>query len=114
LDSSDIESSKKPELIGDNSTHYIPTTTNRFELLSNPIKDADDYRPEKDMDKESHNYSGCLQRKLVHMEIISMGNYKTNTEVAKHTCEKYDSAINGNYKNQQPCNKDSTHRIRFG
>jgi len=40
-----------------------------------------------------------------------MGNYKTNAKVANHTCKKYDSAINGNYRNQQPHTKDSTHRI---
>jgi hypothetical protein len=74
LDSSNIESLKKCL----NFTHYIPTTTNRFELLSNLTKDADDYRPEKDTDKELYNYSGCLQRKFVHKETISMGNYKTN------------------------------------
>jgi hypothetical protein len=39
---------KKPEITGENSTHYIPKTVNRFELLSDLIKDADDYRPEND------------------------------------------------------------------
>jgi hypothetical protein len=51
---------KKPKITGENSTYYIPTTRNRFELLSNLTKDADDYRPEKDTDKELCNYSGCL------------------------------------------------------
>jgi hypothetical protein len=40
-----------------------------------------------------------------------MSNYKTNIKVAKHTCKKHDSATNGNYRNQQPNTKDSTHRI---
>ena len=38
---------KKPQKVGENSTQYIPTTTNRFELLSNPTKDTDVYWPEK-------------------------------------------------------------------
>ena len=102
---------KKPEIIGVNSTHYIPTTINHFELLSNLTKDADDYSPEKDTDKEPHYYSECLQRKFLHKETISMGNHKTNTKVVKHTCKKLDSAINGKYRNQQPRTKNSTHRI---
>jgi len=36
---------KKPKITGENSTCCIPTTINRFELLSNHTKDADDYRP---------------------------------------------------------------------
>jgi hypothetical protein len=79
--------------------------------LSNFTKDADDYRPEKDTDKEPRNHSGCLQRKFVHKKTISVGNYKTNTKVAKHMCKKHDSAINGNYSNQQAHTNDSTHRI---
>ena len=79
--------------------------------MSNLTKDADDYRLEKDTDKEPRNYSGCLQRKFFHKETISTGNYKTNTKVAKHTCKKHESAINGDYRNQQPHTKDSTHRI---
>jgi hypothetical protein len=98
----DTERQKTPKIIGENSPHYNPTTINRSELLSNLTKDAD---------KEPCNYSGCPQRKFVHKETISMGNYKTNTKVAKHTCKKHDSAINGNYRNQQPHTKDSTHRI---
>jgi hypothetical protein len=39
---------KKPQKVGENSTQYIPTTTNRFELPSNPTKDTD---------KDPHNYS---------------------------------------------------------
>jgi len=35
----------------------IPTTINRFELLCNLTKNADDYRPEKDKDEELRNYS---------------------------------------------------------
>jgi hypothetical protein len=102
---------KKPKIIGENSTYYIPTMINRFELLSNLTKDIDDYGPKKDTDKESRNYSGCLRRKLVHKETISTGNYKTNTKVAQHACKKHESAINDNYKNQQPHTKDSTHGI---
>jgi hypothetical protein len=59
---------KKPKIVGENSTYYIPTTINRFELLSNLTKNADDYRPEKDKDKELCNYSGCLQGKSLHKE----------------------------------------------
>ena len=81
--------------------------------MSNLTKDTDDYRPEKDTDKEPRNYSGCLQRKFFHKETISMSNYKTNTKVAKHTCMKHDSATNGNYRNKQPHTKDSTHGIQF-
>jgi len=33
---------KKPKIIGENSTYYIPTTINSFELLSNLTKNADD------------------------------------------------------------------------
>jgi hypothetical protein len=33
---------KKPKIIGENSTYYIPTTINRLELLSNLTKNADD------------------------------------------------------------------------
>ena len=44
---------KKPKNVGKNSTHYIPTTTNRFELLSSLTKDTDEYRPAK----EPRNYS---------------------------------------------------------
>jgi len=102
---------KKPKIIGENSTHYIPTTTNRFELLSNLTKDADEYRPEKDTGKEPCSYSGCLQRQFDHKESISMGNYKANTKIAKHTCKKHDSAKNGNCRKQQPHAEDSTHRI---
>jgi hypothetical protein len=79
--------------------------------LSDLTKDADDYRPEKDTNKELCNYSGCLQGKSVHKETISMDNYKTNTRVTKHTCKKHDSAINSNYRNQQAHTKDSTHTI---
>ena len=88
---------KKPKIIGKNSTHYIPTTINCSELLSNLTKDADNYRPEKDTDKEPRNYSVCLQWKFVHKKNISMGNYKTNNKVAKYTFKKHDSAVNGNY-----------------
>jgi hypothetical protein len=102
---------KKPKIIGENSTHYIPTTTNCFELLSNLTKDADDYRPEKDTGKEPRSYSGCLQRKFDYKETISMGNYKANTKIAKHTCKNHDSAKNGNCRKQQPHAEDSTHRI---
>ena len=102
---------KKPKIIGENSIHYIPTTINRFELLSNLSKDIYDYRREKDKDKEPRNHSGCLQKRFVHKETISRGIYKTNTKAEKHICKKHDSAINGKYRNQQPHTKDSTHRI---
>jgi hypothetical protein len=102
---------KKPKIIGENSTHYIPTTINHFELLSNLTKDANDYRPEKDTDKEPRSYSGCLQKKFDQKKFIFMGNYKANTKVSKHTCKKHDSTINGNYRKQQPHTKDSTRRI---
>ena len=46
---------KKPKNIGENSSHNIPTTINRFEQMSNLTQDAGDYRPEKDTDKEPHN-----------------------------------------------------------
>jgi hypothetical protein len=78
---------KKSKIIGENSTHYIPTTANCFELLSNLTKDAGDYRPEKDTGKEPHSYSGCLQRKFDYKETISMGNYEANTEIAKQLQE---------------------------
>ena len=77
--------------------------------MSNLTQGADDYRPGKD--REPHNNSGCLQRKFVHREAIFMGNYKTNTEVTKHSCIKHDKVTNGNYRNQQAHMKDSTHRI---
>ena len=48
---------KKPQKVGENSTHYIPTTTNRFELLSNHTKDTDVSWPAKDTDKDPRNYS---------------------------------------------------------
>jgi hypothetical protein len=102
---------KKPKIIGENSTHCIPTTINRFELLSNLAKDTDNYRPEKDTDKEPRNYSGCLQRKFVHKETISMDNYNTNAKVTKCTYKKHVSTINGNYRDQQVHTKDSTCRI---
>jgi len=58
LVSSDIELPKiKPKHPGENSIHYIPTTSNRFELLSNLTKDTDEYRAAKDTDKERHKYS---------------------------------------------------------
>ena len=79
--------------------------------MSNLTKDANDYRPEKDTDKEPCSYSGCLQKKFDHKESISMRNYKADTKVSKHTCKKHDSAINGNYRKQQPHTKDSTCRI---
>jgi hypothetical protein len=79
-----------------------------FELLSNLTKNTDDYRPEKDKDKELQNYSGCLQGKSVHKENISMGNFRITTRVSKHTCKKHISAIN---RNQQAHSKDSTHTI---
>jgi hypothetical protein len=100
---------KKPKIIGENSTYYIPTKINRFELLSNRTKNADDYRPEKDKYKELRKYSGCLQGKSLHKENISMGNYKITTKVSKHTCKKHNSAINSNHRNQQAHTKDSTH-----
>jgi len=99
-----------PKITVESSAHSIPTR-NHFELLSNLTKDADDYRPEKDTDKELCNYLGHLQGKSVHKETISMGNYKTNTKVTKHTCKKHDSAINSNCRNQQAHTKDSTHTI---
>jgi len=102
---------KKPKITGKNSTHYIPATINRFELLDNHTKDADDYRPEKDTNKELRTYSGCLQRKSVHKETISVGNCRMNTKVTKHTCKQHDSAINSNCRNQQAHTKDSTHTI---
>jgi hypothetical protein len=89
---------KKPKIIGENSTDYIPTTLNRFELLSNHTKDGDNYRPEKDTAKEPRSYSGCLQKKFDHKETVAMGNYKANTKVSKYTCKKHDGAINGNYR----------------
>ena len=100
---------KKPKIIGENSTHYIPTTINGFELLSNYTKNTDDYRPEKD--KELPNYSGCLQGKSVHKENTSKGNYKITTKASKHTCKKHDSDINSNHRNQQAHTKVSTHAI---
>jgi hypothetical protein len=68
-------------------------------------------RTEKDTAEEPHSCSGCLKKKLEHKETLSMGNYKANTKVTKHTCKKQDSAINGNYRKQQPHTKDSTCRI---
>jgi len=97
--------------VGENSTHCIPTTTNRLELLSKLTKDADEYRPQKNTNKEPHNYSRYQQRKFVHKETTFRGNYKTDIENTKHTCMKHDSAMNGNSKNQQAHTKDSTHRI---
>jgi hypothetical protein len=79
--------------------------------LSNHTKNGDNYRPNKDTAKEPHSYSGCLQKKFDYKETISMGNYKANTKVSKHTCKKHDSAINGNYRKQQPHTNDSTYRI---
>lgn len=106
--SSDIE---LPKNAGENSTHYIPTTTNRFELLPNLTKDTDEYRPAKDANKEPRNYSRYQQRKFVHEETTFRGNYQADIEIAQHTCMKLDSAINGNCRNQQAYTKDSTHRI---
>jgi len=51
------------------------------------------------------------QRKFVHKETTFRGNYKTYIEIAKHTCMKHDSALNGNCGNQQAHTKNSTHRI---
>jgi hypothetical protein len=102
---------KNPKNAGENSTHYIPTTTNRFELLSNLTKDTDEYRPANDTDKEPSNYSRYQQRKFVHKETTFRGNYKADIEIAQHTCMKHDSAINGNCINQQVHTKNSTHRI---
>ena len=73
---------KKPKNVGENSTDYIPTTTNHFELLSNFTKDTDEYRPEKDTAEEPCNYSRCQQRKFVHKETTFRGNYKTDIEIA--------------------------------
>jgi hypothetical protein len=101
LVSSDIE---LPKNAGENSTHYIPTTTNRFELLSKLTKDTD---------KEPRNYSRYKQRKFVHKETTFRGNYKADIEIAQHTCIKHDSAINGNCRNQQAYTKKSTHAIPF-
>jgi hypothetical protein len=102
---------KKPKMIGENSTHYIPPTINRFEFQSNLTKNADDYRPEKD--KEPCNNSGCVQGKSVHKENIPMGNYKIAIKVSKNTCKKHNSAINS-YRNQQAHTKDSTRDSSFG
>jgi hypothetical protein len=56
LDPSNIKlSKKKPKNISENSSHYIPTTINHFEQLFNLTQDAEDYRPEKDTDKEPYN-----------------------------------------------------------
>ena len=101
--SSGIELPKKPKNVGENSTHYIPTTTtNRFELLSNLTKHTD---------KEPCNYSRSQQRKFVHKVTNFRVNYKTDTEITKHTCMKHDSAINGNCRNQQAHTKNPTHGI---
>jgi hypothetical protein len=93
---------KKPKNVGENSTHYIPTTTNRFELMSNLTKDTDEYRPEKYTDKEPRNYSRCQQRKFVRKDTTFRGNYKTDIEIAKYTCMKHDSVINGKCRNNKP------------
>jgi len=102
---------KKPQKVGENSTQYIPTTTNPSELLSNPTKDTDVYCPAKDTDKDARNYSRCQQRKLVHKETTFKHNYKTDIEIAKNTRMKHVSAINGNCSNQQAHTKNSTHTI---
>ena len=101
---------KKPKHVGKNSTHYIPTTTNRFELLSKLTKDTDEYRPAKEL----RNYSRCQQRKFVHKEATLRCNYKTDIEITKHACTKRDNAINGNCRNQQTQTKNSTQNSSFG
>jgi len=100
---------KKPKSIGEKSICYTPTTINRFELLPNLTKNANVCRPEKD--NELRNYSGCLQRKSVHKENISMGKYKIASKVSNITGTNYNSAINSNHRNQQAHTKDSTHAI---
>ena len=51
------------------------------------------------------------QRKFVHKKTTFRGNRKTDIEIARHTCMKHISAINGNSRNQQAHTMNSTNRI---
>jgi hypothetical protein len=101
----------KPKIVSEKSTYYTPFTLNRFEPLSNLLKNAEDRRPERDNDIEPRSYSECLKGKYVHKENTPVGNYKITTKVSKRTGKKLNSTIISNHVNQQAHTKVPTHAI---
>ena len=87
---------RQPKEVHGISTHYMPTTANRFEILSDLSEDGNRFKPVK----EPRGYPRCQQRKSDHEGATPWGKYYcSDTEIKQHACTKHDSAINGNLKN---------------
>jgi hypothetical protein len=86
---------RQPKEVLGNSTHYLPTTANRFEILSDLIEDGNRSKPAK----EPRGYPRDQQRKSDCKEATPRGNYCSDTETTQHAFRKHDNATNGNLKN---------------
>jgi hypothetical protein len=86
---------RQPKEVHGISTHYMPTTANRFEILSDLSEDGNWFKPAK----EPRGYPRRQQRKSDCKEVTPRGNYCPDTEITQHACTKHDNATNGNSKN---------------
>ena len=89
----------KHKISDKSSIHYIPTTSNHYELLSN-LMGKTSY-PVSEKDKELRNCLRCLQGESVHSKYISMDSYKTSATVLKSKCNKHETAIHSGHRNRQ-------------
>jgi hypothetical protein len=86
---------RQPKEVHGISIHCMPTTSNRFEMLSDLSEDGNRFKPAK----EPCGYPRRQQRKSDCKEATPRRNYCSGTEITQHAFTKHDNATNGNLKN---------------